>query len=75
MSSQTYEDYWKLTNAFTNYNGKKFLDTLKVCVAFIETHKEETYSENKYSRLQKEVQVVNSIGLISIRKAINQLVK
>ena len=28
MPQQNYEEYWKLTNAFTNYNGKKFLDTL-----------------------------------------------
>lgn len=77
MSSQTYEDYWKLTNAFTDYNGKKFLDSLKVCVAFIETHKEEAYSENKYKRLQEEVNKLNPtpLNLASIRKAINQLVK
>lgn len=75
MADQTYEEYWKLTNAFTNYNGGKFLDTLKVCVDFIETNEDETYSENKYSRLQEAVEVVNPISLISIRKSINQLVK
>ena len=30
---QNYENYWKITNAFTNYNGKKFLDTLRVCIS------------------------------------------
>ena len=37
--AQFYEEYWKLTNAFTNYNGRKFLDTLKVCIQFIDDYK------------------------------------
>jgi hypothetical protein len=72
---QTYEEYWKLTNAFTDYNGKKFINTLAVCVKFIDTYKNEPYSEGKYNRLQLEVQQVNNINLISVRKSINQLVK
>lgn len=75
MASQFYEEYWKLTNAFTDYNGKKFLDTLAVCITFIDEFKNETYSEDKYSRLQDEIHLVNPINHISIRKSINQLVK
>ncbi|MBS1571419.1 MAG: HNH endonuclease [Bacteroidetes bacterium] len=75
MPMQNYEEYWKLTNAFTDYNGKKFLDTLAVCVDFIDEYKDELYSEEKYSRLQTEVEKLNPINLISIRKSINQLVK
>jgi len=75
MSEQNYEEYWKLTNAFTDYNGKKFLDTLAVCINFIDTYSDEPYSEDKYSRLQLEIEKVNPINLISIRKSINQLVK
>ena len=75
MSQQNYEEYWKLTNAFTDYNGKKFLDTLAVCINFIDEFRDEPYSEEKYSRLQLEVEKVNPINLISIRKSINQLVK
>ena len=75
MTYQFYEDYWKLTNAFTDYNGRKFLDTLAVCIQFIDDHKEEIYSEQKYSRLQAEIHKVNPINHISIRKSINQLVK
>lgn len=75
MSQQNYEAYWKLTNAFTDYNGKKFLDTLAVCINFIDEYIGEEYSEEKYSRLQVEVEKVNPINLISIRKSINQLVK
>jgi len=75
MQQQNYEDYWKLTNAFTNYNGRKFLDTLAVCIKFIDDYKAEKYSEEKYSKLQDEIYKVNSINYISIRKSINQLVK
>lgn len=75
MAQQYYEEYWKLTNAFTDYNGKKFLDTLAVCINFIDDYNAEPYSEEKYSRLQEEVEKVNPINLISIRKSINQLVK
>jgi len=75
MENQNYEDYWKLTNAFTNYNGSKFIETLSVCVSFIEEFKTETYSEEKYSRLQDRIEESLSINRISIRKAINQLVK
>ena len=75
MTQQTYEEYWKLTNAFTDYNGKKFLDTLQVSVNFIDKYKNEDYSEKKYSRLQDDIHKVNRINHISIRKSINQLVK
>lgn len=75
MNFQNYEEYWKITNAFTDYNGNKFIDTLKVCVNFIDTYKDEPYSSEKYNRLQLEVKSVNPIDLISIRKSINQLIK
>ena len=75
MSDQNYEDYWSLTLAFTDYNGDKFLNSLKICIDFIEKNKREVYSEDKYSRLQLEVQEYSQIDLISVRKAINQLVK
>lgn len=75
MSQQNYEEYWKLTNAFTNYNGSKFLETLAACISFIDEFQEEPYSDEKYSRLQDKVRDVNPINLISIRKSINQLVK
>lgn len=75
MPQQNYEDYWRLTNAFTNYNGDKFRTTLAICVDFIDEFKDEEYSEAKYSRLQERIEVSLGINLISIRKAINQLVK
>lgn len=75
MSEQNYEDYWSLTNAFTDYNGEKFLSTLRFCVDFINEFNNEEYSSDKYSRLQLRIQETIEIELISIRKAINQLVK
>ena len=75
MSEQNYEDYWSLTNAFTDYNGEKFLSTLRICVDFINEFNNEEYSSDKYSRLQLRIQETIEIELISIRKAINQLVK
>jgi hypothetical protein len=75
MSEQNYEEYWSLTNAFTDYNGDKFLSTLKICIDFIDEYKEEEYSPEKYARLQLRIQKSIGIELISIRKAINQLVK
>ena len=72
---KNYEEYWKFTNAFTDYNGKKFLDVLKICINFIDEFKNEEYSEIKYNRLQERIKDSQNINLISIRKAINQLVK
>jgi predicted restriction endonuclease len=65
----------EVTNAFTDYNGRKFLDTLTVCIQFIDDYKKEEYSQNKYERLQESIFKINSINYISIRKSINQLVK
>lgn len=75
MNEQNYEEYWSLTNAFTDYNGDKFLTTLKICIDFIDEFKREAYSPEKYTRLQLRIQEAIGIELISIRKAINQLVK
>lgn len=75
MQAQTYEDYWEITNAFTNYNGKKFLTTLEICIEFIDEFKDEEYSEIKYARLQDRLNDQLPKNLISIRKSINQLAK
>ena len=75
MPIQNYEEYWKLTNAFTDYNGKKFLDTLKTCVEFIDEYQHSKYSEGYYVKLQSIIAQKLGISEISVRKAINQLVK
>jgi len=74
MSEQTYEKYWSVTNAFTNYNSEKFLKTLKISLDFIQENIQEPYSEEKYERLQQAVNF-DYINDISVRKRINQLVK
>ena len=74
MKTQNYEEYWSLTNAFTDYNSAKFLQTLKICVEFIEEFKDEKYSQEKYERLQARANF-DTINEISVRKRINQLVK
>lgn len=75
MSTQIYEEYWEITNAFTNYNGEKFLTTLKICIDFIDEFKLEEYSEAKYARLQDRLNSKLPKNLISIRKSVNQLAK
>ena len=74
MEEQHYENYWSITNAFTDYNGKKFLTTLQICIDFINEFEYEKYSQEKYERLQEKVNT-DGINLISVRKRINQLVK
>ncbi len=76
MSQQNYEEYWKLTNAFTKYNlNGKFFKTLKICVDFIDENSNEVYSDKKYKRLQDEIYKVLPKNYLSIRKSINQMVK
>ena len=76
--NQIYEDYWNYTAAFTDFNGVKFIETLRVCIDFINSH-DEFYTERKYKDLQNRLQTdipVNGKGSDATqRKRINQLVK
>ena len=72
---QVYEDYWDFTMAWTDFNGEKFLKTLKLVVEFIDEHKDEDYSSELYETLQKRVQSIINISGPSVRKGINELVK
>lgn len=72
---QVYEDYWDFTMAWTDFNGEKFLKTLKLVVEFIDEHKREVYSAKLYKLLQQIVQENINIKDESIRKGINELVK
>jgi putative restriction endonuclease len=75
MKIQNYEEYWKFTNAFTDYNGQGFLKTLRTSVDFIDEHQQEPFNQEKYESLQILLEDELKIDLISVRKAINQLVK
>ncbi len=72
---QIYEEYWNLTMAWTDFNGEKFLDTLKLVVEFIDENKDKDYSPELYEELQEIVQTNIHISKESVRKGINELVK
>lgn len=72
---QIYEEYWDLTMAWTDFNGEKFLETLKLVIEFIDQHKNEDYSAESYKLLQQIVQKSVHITEESVRKGINELVK
>jgi hypothetical protein len=58
MLSQKYEDYWKLTLEYTDYNGVKFLGTLKIIVDFLDNNSSLPYSSSKFVKLQEEVNAI-----------------
>lgn len=81
---QTYEEYWSITNAFTDYNDRKFCTALAVCLDFIDEHQGDPYSNDLYNALQQRLSqnpvLISSktgepMNFASIRKAINQFVK
>ena len=72
---QIYEDYWAYTAAWTDLNGDKFLNVLRCCINFFDTHNINNYSPEFYDKLQHEVQLITGIGGASVRKGINQMVK
>lgn len=74
-TEQIYEDYWFFTLAWTDFNGSRFLNALRIVVNFIKEHQPVVYSKELYEDLQKNLQRLLGIDLISIRKGINQLVK
>ncbi len=85
MKKQTYEDYWKLTLEYTDFNGNEFLTTLKFVVQKIDLLNKEKpyeYKSQDYKDLQEEILKhvpKNSKNkdnqLASTRKAINQCIK
>lgn len=85
MQQQNYEEYWKLTLEYTDFNDKKFLTTLQMIVDRIdELNKNGSYTYNKkdYHKLRDEIlkkipktskDIKNQEA--STRKAMNQCVK
>src|SRR3989344_4451346 len=72
---QIYEKYWSITLAYTDVNSKKFIDTLKAIVNFINSNNTSNFNPKMYQRLQEEVSKVNGLTGTSLRKSINQFVK
>lgn len=75
MTEQNYEDYWKLTLAFTDINGNKFYNTLKAIIDFINTNYKQEPNKEYYKALQEYVSSINGLYDTSLRKSINQFVK
>ena len=81
---QTYEEYWKVTLAYTDIHSNKFRKTLKIMRDFIynkkQIHTEEDFNDAEfkkriYAELQTLVKNTWDINEASIRKALNQFVK
>ena len=84
MPQQNYEEYWKLTLEYTDFNDSSFLTTLETVVEKIDNLTQAgsySYKSSDYQDLQKEildkVPKTSSVEnqLASTRKAINQCVK
>lgn len=73
--NQQYEDYWKITLAFTDIYTIEFSRVLKIIIDFIDSTKQEKYSDLKYKKLQDLVSETHSGSEITIRKIINTYVK
>lgn len=72
---QIYEEYWKLTLAWTNFNDEYFLKCLKNTIQFIDDNMPKKYTSELYQKLQKELSPIIELDDASLRKGINQLVK
>lgn len=72
---QVYEEYWKYTAAMTDYDGEKFRNALQTCMEFFDEHPACTFEQDAYTELQEWLVDTLNITQVSVRKAINQLVK
>lgn len=76
--TQEYEEYWKLTVEYTDINGSRFINTLKIIVDFIDKHPElkKEYSSDLYQELTDTLHgIYKKADKGSTRKSINQFVK
>ena len=51
--NQVYEKYWNYIAAFTDFEGSRFRGVLAACVEFIDAHRAEDYSPEKYKESWK----------------------
>ena len=54
--NQVYEKYWNYTAAFTDFEDTLFRGVLAACVEFIDAHRAEDYSPEKYKESWKFLQ-------------------
>lgn len=82
MQQQNYEEYWKLTLEYTDFNDKKFLTTLAMVVEKIdELNSNGNYVYKSFDNKTLQKAIIEKLPkgakdpLISTRKAINQCIK
>lgn len=75
MIIKKYENYWKITLAFTDIYSVQFSEILNVIINFIDKNYNIAYSDKKYIGLQQEVTKIYPKNEVSIRKVINTYVK
>ena len=78
IKNQQYDSYWKLTVEYTDIYDRRFNNTLKAIVKFIDDkdliHK--GYRKEYYKELQKQIyDMFPKRNFASVRKSINQFVK
>lgn len=75
MNIKKYENYWKITLAFTDIYSIQFSEILNVITNFIDKNYDISYSDKKYIELQQVVSKIYPKNEVSIRKVINTYVK
>src|SRR5699024_12130536 len=78
IKKQNYEEYWRLTVEYSDINGSRFINTLKLIVNFIDKNPslKTEYDSNLYKELQEIInEIYKKRDFGSIRKSINQMVK
>ena len=75
VQNQQYEDYWRITLAYTDINDDRFIGTLRIIKDFIDEN-EGRCSAEIYRELQTRVnEAFGKSDMASVRKSINQFVK
>lgn len=78
IKNQQYDAYWKLTVEYTDIFDRRFNNTLKIIVTFIDENKltNSKYDPKLYKKLQDKISnVFPKSDKASVRKSINQFVK
>lgn len=78
IPNQRYEDYWKLTLEYTDYNGQPFNTVLATIVEYIDKYSDPIngLSSANYNNLQADIEKhYTKADSASTRKSINQMFK
>lgn len=78
IENQQYDSYWKLTVEYTDIYDRRFNNTLKTIVKFIDDKDltKQEYQKEYYKELQEQIYIMYpKSDYASIRKSINQFIK